>query len=125
MKKNYNHANNKNALFFIDKVDNHYCNYEVYRGIELIMQQLRQSNGFMQAHTPWKLEAEDSEWRNTILHVCLATVHQCALLLQPIVPQLAAQLLSKLAIPPQQHRDLNEYHGKLSESQGHIITRIK
>ena len=82
-------------------VDEHYRSYNVYRGLDAIMAQLRQTNAFVQLHAPWQLVQQPAEqqWLDTILHVTMETLRVTAILLQPVTPDLADRLLSRLNVP--------------------------
>ncbi|KAM9795134.1 methionine--tRNA ligase, mitochondrial [Neosynchiropus ocellatus] len=79
-------------------------NYEslhVYRALEAIAACVRLTNGFVQRHTPWKLDktqSTDARWLDTIVHVSLECLRVYGTLLQPIVPEISDKLLSRLGV---------------------------
>lgn len=84
-------------------VEQHYENMLVYKALEAISNCVRQTNGFIQRHAPWKLDRLDSgdqRWLDTILHVSLECLRVYGILLQPVVPQTADRLLSRLGVGP-------------------------
>lgn len=82
-------------------VEQHYESMLVYKALEAISSCVRQTNGFVQRHTPWKLDRQDrvdQQWLDTILHVSLECLRIYGTLLQPIVPDTAKKLLSRLGV---------------------------
>lgn len=85
------------------QVRGHFDRFQVYKALESIADCVRQANGFVQRHAPWKLRREDPaqrQWQDTILHVALECLRVYGLLLQPATPSLADKLLSRLAVTP-------------------------
>ena len=87
--------------FFSDMVAEQYESLHFYKGLDLIMSQLRDTNAFVQHHKPWELKnsADRQEELSGILSIPLETLRITALLLQPIVPGLASQILDRLNVP--------------------------
>ncbi|KAJ8014595.1 hypothetical protein DPEC_G00017270 [Dallia pectoralis] len=82
-------------------VELHYESMYVYKALEAISRCVRQTNGFVQRHAPWKLDranSRDQKWLNTILHVSLECLRIYGTLLQPIVPEISGKLLSRLGV---------------------------
>ncbi|KPP67728.1 methionine--tRNA ligase, mitochondrial-like [Scleropages formosus] len=82
-------------------VEQHYEGLQAYKALEVIAGCVRQTNGFLQRHAPWKLDRRNPEelrWLDTVLHVSLECLRIYGTLLQPIVPQLADKLLSRLGV---------------------------
>ncbi|XP_014377235.1 methionine--tRNA ligase, mitochondrial, partial [Alligator sinensis] len=108
------------------KVTNYFENIQIYKALESITACVRQTNGFFQRHTPWKLcqkNPAEKCWLNTILHVTLECLRVYGTLLQPVIPATADKLLSRLAIAPEERslRDLTflpRYHGKPCPFEG-------
>ncbi|XP_035525024.1 methionine--tRNA ligase, mitochondrial [Morone saxatilis] len=93
-------------------VEQHYESMHVYKALEAIGACVRQTNGFVHRHAPWKLDNRDSEaqrWLNTIIHVSLECLRIYGTLLQPIVPEISNKLLSRLGVRPDERSwaDLN------------------
>lgn len=68
---------------FTGVVTTHYDNYEFYKGVDCIMAQLRQTNGFMESVRPWELR-NDIEVLNVVLHIIMENLRVCSILLQVI-----------------------------------------
>lgn len=84
-------------------VEQHYESLHVYKALEAIGGCVRQTNGFVQRHAPWKLDVRDSKdqrWLDTIIHVTFECLRIYGTLLQPVVPELSNKLLSRLGVQP-------------------------
>ncbi|EPQ12291.1 Methionyl-tRNA synthetase, mitochondrial [Myotis brandtii] len=80
------------------QVADHYANFQIYKALEAVSSCVRQTNGFVQRHAPWKLSWEspvDAPWLGTVLHVALECLRIFGTLLQPVTPSLADTLLSR------------------------------
>jgi len=81
-----------------DIVGSHYEDLNFYRGINEIIATLQCCNRFFEHNKPWQLAKNDVSKLSCVLHVTMETLRISALALQPIVPVLADQLLTKLNI---------------------------
>ncbi|XP_023253752.1 methionine--tRNA ligase, mitochondrial [Seriola lalandi dorsalis] len=84
-------------------VEQHYESMHVYKALEAITACVRQTNGFVHRHAPWKLDKRNSKeqrWLDTIIHVSLECLRVYGTLLQPIVPEISNKLLSRLGVQP-------------------------
>lgn len=94
----------KNAYcnFVSDTVPKSYLEGDFFHGIEMIMDSLRKTNGFVQSQKPWKLAKEadtvSQSKVNIVLHISMEVLRISALLLQPVIPNTTSQLLDKLGI---------------------------
>ncbi|KAH0631017.1 hypothetical protein JD844_004480 [Phrynosoma platyrhinos] len=108
------------------QVNSSFERFQVYKALESIMGCVRQTNGFIQRHAPWKLQCKDPEqelWRNTILHTVLECLRVYGILLQPVIPTIADKLLTRLGVRSTERsfRNLNflsRYHGEKSPFEG-------
>ncbi|CAK6448213.1 unnamed protein product [Pipistrellus nathusii] len=83
------------------QVADHYADFQIYKALEAVSSCVRQTNGFVQRHAPWKLSWEspvDAPWLGTVLHVALECLRIFGTLLQPVTPSLADKLLSRLGV---------------------------
>ncbi|ELT98029.1 hypothetical protein CAPTEDRAFT_177027 [Capitella teleta] len=81
-----------------------YEDLHVYRAIDCIMAHLRDVNGFMQHHQPWQM-AKDPKCAAelaVVLHVAMESLRVAGILLQPVIPNLASELLNRLSVPANQ-----------------------
>ncbi|XP_010379935.2 methionine--tRNA ligase, mitochondrial [Rhinopithecus roxellana] len=94
------------------QVADHYDNFQIYKALEAVSSCVRQTNGFVQRHAPWKLNWEspvDAPWLGTVLHVALECLRVFGTLLQPVTPSLADKLLSRLGVSASE-RNLGELY---------------
>ncbi|XP_076454257.1 methionine--tRNA ligase, mitochondrial-like [Babylonia areolata] len=87
-----------------EQVDELYERFAFPRAIDLLMGHVHWANALVQLHQPWTLvKAEDSDGASrrhlgVVLHVAMETLRVCGVLLQPLVPQLADRLLTRLGV---------------------------
>ncbi|CAM3213025.1 methionine--tRNA ligase [Tsukamurella hominis] len=70
--------------------------------LEAIWEVLAETNRYFSAQEPWKLKASDPERMGTVLYTTAEVVRQVALLLQPVMPESAEELLTLLEQPKDQ-----------------------
>ena len=81
------------------RVGDSYKAFNFYQGIVLVMDLLRLTNQFVQTVQPWTLKQEsDRERLHWVLAASFESLRISGILLQPVVPGLAARLLDKLNI---------------------------
>jgi methionyl-tRNA synthetase len=92
-----------------DKCKDFYLNGNFYLGINAIMDCLRQTNLFFNNTKPWLLVKQNSEEHKlqAILFITLEVLRVCGILLQPIVPNIANQVLNKLNINSTERKWIN------------------
>ncbi|CAK1594721.1 unnamed protein product [Parnassius mnemosyne] len=80
---------------------NHYSSYQFYKAADSVIHVLHLANLFFETHKPWELKKrpECQKELDVILHITLETLRICGIILQPLIPELATQLLNKLQIP--------------------------
>ncbi|VDO21482.1 unnamed protein product [Brugia timori] len=66
----------------------------IYKALELLMDVMRQTNGFFQFYEPWK--ELDVRKVSSLLYICYEVLRICGILLQPVVPHYADHLLNRL-----------------------------
>lgn len=107
-------------------VEQHYEDMHVYKALEAISACVRQTNGFVQRHAPWKLDRGDSadqRWLGTIIHISLECLRIYGTLLQPVVPEISNKLLSRIGVQPHERSWTNltflpRYQGKNCPFEG-------
>lgn len=79
----------------------HYTNGNFYLGIQEIMDCLRFANLYFTKRQPWILAKQTnlSDELNAILYIILESLRVSAILLQPIIPKIADNILTRLNIP--------------------------
>ncbi len=87
-----------------DTVGQHFDECSVYKGIDTVMEQLRQTNAFLQHYKPWELVKlpDEKPWVNVLLHVSMETLRVVGIVLQPVVPSLSDRVLCRLNVQPGQ-----------------------
>ncbi|CAN9515182.1 unnamed protein product [Ophioblennius macclurei] len=110
-------------------VGKNYESLQVYKALEAVGACVRQTNGFVQRHAPWKLDRGDSQdgrWLDTIIHVSLECLRVYGTLLQPVVPEISDKLLSRLGVRPGERSwaaldFLPRYEGKECPFEGRAL----
>ncbi|VVC96021.1 unnamed protein product [Leptidea sinapis] len=79
----------------------HYSNYQFYKAADAVMSVLRTANQFFETSKPWELRKDPSRQKelDVVLHLTLETLRICAIILQPMVPDISERLLDKLQVP--------------------------
>jgi methionyl-tRNA synthetase len=67
--------------------------------LESIWVVVRAANAYVDKQAPWALRKTDPARMNTVLYVLAECVRHIAILMQPVVPTAAAQMLDQLAVP--------------------------
>ena len=102
------------------RVGESYEAFNFYRGIVLVMDLLRLTNQFVQTVQPWTLKQETDQPRlHWVLAACFESLRISGILLQPVVPDMAARLLDKLSIPSTERHWAAARPGVRSEA-GHL-----
>ena len=78
--------------------------HEVHNYLAVVMDAVSEANRYFASEEPWALKKENPERMGTVLYVTAELVRQAAILLQPVIPAGAAQLLDLLDIA-QEYRD--------------------
>lgn len=73
------------------------------------MATLRSANLFFESLKPWELKksCESPEQLNVVLHIAMEALRTTAIILKPIAPNIAHNLLNKLNIPESQRSWVN------------------
>uniref|UniRef100_A0A8B9PY71 Methionine--tRNA ligase, mitochondrial n=1 Tax=Apteryx owenii TaxID=8824 RepID=A0A8B9PY71_APTOW len=108
------------------QVASHFEGFQIYKALECIALCVRETNGFFQRHKPWKLDRKDPAeklWLDTIIHITLECLRVYGTLLQPVIPNIADKLLSRLSVEPEERSLLNltflpRYNGKPCPFEG-------
>ena len=114
-----------------DTVGSHYAEFEYYKGVDAIMAMLRDTNGFVQDEKPWELKKTDLERLDCVLHVTCECLRVAGVLLQPLTPTLATNLLDKLNVDEEERLWKNARPGvinrtrPLSQEKTVLYNRIK
>lgn len=83
-----------------DECSGHYSSANFNRGLEAIMKCLRTANLFVQTEKPWELVKQQNQEQRLefCLYLALESCRVCAILLQPIIPEMSSVALDKLNV---------------------------
>ncbi len=108
----------------LEKVRTAFDEQAMHQALEAIWLMLGAANRYFSAQEPWVLRkseaAADQDRFRTVLYVTLEVVRVAALLVQPVMPSAAAQLLDLLGQPESQ-RDFTALRG--ADRAGHPAAR--
>ncbi|XP_063629725.1 methionine--tRNA ligase, mitochondrial [Cydia splendana] len=83
-----------------DQCREYYSTYQFYKAVDETVAALHACNLFFEALKPWELRKENRQRElDVVLHLALETLRVSAIVLQPVIPQLATSLLDRLQIP--------------------------
>jgi methionyl-tRNA synthetase len=99
-----------------DVVKTHYDSFEFNKGISAIMGCCHQTNMLIDRHAPWELVRipDQHAWLQTILSVAVETVRLCSILLYPVIPSSARDMLRKIGF----EQDFNSLQCLLTSEEG-------
>ena len=99
-----------------DKVEMHFEDFNYYHGLNLVLQAARDTNLFLQTEKPWELKKTDPERLGYVLNLSFESLRAVGILLQPVVPSIAAKLLNKLAVKDRSWPDAKKFGWNQSQS---------
>ncbi len=88
------------AAGVLEKVRTEFDQQAFHRGLEAIWQVVGDANRYVDAQAPWALRKTDPPRMGTVLYVLAETIRHLALLIQPVMPESAANMLDQLGISP-------------------------
>jgi methionyl-tRNA synthetase len=84
----------------VDKVRTEFDRQAFHRGLEAIWQVVGDANRYVDAQAPWALRKTDPPRMGTVLYALAETIRHLGLLVQPLMPESAANMLDQLNISP-------------------------
>ena len=81
-----------------EKADAAMAGHEIHNYLAVVMEAVSEANRYFAGQEPWSLKKDNPQRMGTILYVTAEVVRQAAILLQPVIPQGAAQLLDTLCV---------------------------
>jgi len=69
-----------------------------HRGLEAIWRVVGDANRYVDAQAPWELRKTDTARMQTVLYVLAETIRHLGILIQPVMPDAAANMLDQLAV---------------------------
>jgi methionyl-tRNA synthetase len=67
--------------------------------LETIWRVVGEANRYVDKQAPWSLRKTDPSRMATVLYVCIETIRQIAIYVQPVMPTAGAKLLDQLGVP--------------------------
>ena len=80
------------------RVDAVMAGHELHNYLTLVMEAVSEANRYFAAEEPWSLKKQNPARMGTVLYVTAELVRQAAILLQPVIPAGAEQLLDLLKV---------------------------
>lgn len=78
---------------------NHYTAYNFYKVADSVIATLHKANLFFETLKPWELKKkQEMEKLGVVIHLTLETLRISAILLQPLIPNIAEKLLDKINV---------------------------
>jgi methionyl-tRNA synthetase len=71
----------------------------IHRALEALWQQIAEANRYVDAQAPWALRKSDPARMATVLFVLAEAIRRIVILVQPVMPESAGELLAQLAVP--------------------------
>jgi len=88
----------KTARDALDAVRAEFDRQAFHRGLEAIWQVVGDANRYVDAQAPWELRKSDPPRMQTVLYTLAETIRHLAILIQPVMPEAAANMLDQLEI---------------------------
>jgi methionyl-tRNA synthetase len=82
----------------LDTVRDEFGVQSFHRGLEAIWRVVGDANRYVDAQAPWELRKTDTARMQTVLYVLAETIRHLAILIQPVMPDAAENMLDQLAI---------------------------
>ena len=86
------------ALDVVDSARDEFGRQAFHRGLDAIWNVVGDANRYVDSQAPWELRKTDPDRMATVLYVLAETIRHLGILIQPIMPDAAAQMLDQLAI---------------------------
>ena len=86
------------ALDVVDSARDEFDRQAFHRGLDAIWNVVGDANRYVDSQAPWELRKTDPDRMATVLYVLAETIRHLGILIQPIMPDAAAQMLDQLAI---------------------------
>jgi methionyl-tRNA synthetase len=88
------------ARSLLDGLRTEFDDQAFHRALERLWRLIAETNRYIDAMAPWRLRKEDPDRLATVLYCALEAIRHVAILMQPVMPNAAEQLLDQLGIPP-------------------------
>jgi len=84
----------------LDTVRDEFGVQSFHRGLEAIWRVVSDANRYVDAQAPWELRKTDTARMQTVLYVLAETIRHLGILIQPVMPDAAANMLDQLTVDP-------------------------
>lgn len=71
----------------------------IHKYVEVLVQQIVDTNKYIDDMAPWVLRKTDPERMATVLYVIMEVLRFAAILYQPVIPESASKILDQLTVP--------------------------
>lgn len=86
------------AYGLFDHVKGEIDHYRFHKALELISQLVSNGNKYIDAQAPWALRKTDIKRMETVLYVIVEIIRIAAILLQPVIPETAKNILQQIGV---------------------------
>ena len=83
----------------LDSVRHAFTHQQFHEGLKVIWDVISHSNRYVDSQAPWVLKKTDKQRMADVLAILMEAIRQCAILVQPVMPDSANKLLDQLKIP--------------------------
>lgn len=92
---------NRSCIFISGAVEQYFNAYNIYKAIQDSMNCLRMTNMFLQNHSPWLIKDDPDKRQivDNVLYTALETLRIFMILMQPVIPYMANDILNRFNIP--------------------------
>ncbi|MBN43060.1 MAG: methionine--tRNA ligase [Alphaproteobacteria bacterium] len=87
------------AVAALDSIREEFNRQAFHRGLEVIWRVVSDANRYVDSQAPWELRKSDPSRMGTVLYVLAETIRHLAILIQPVMPDSAADMLDQLNVP--------------------------
>lgn len=79
----------------------------IHKYVEVLVQQIVDTNKYIDDMAPWVLRKTDPERMATVLYVIMEVLRYTAILYQPVIPESASMILDQLTVPANERTFVN------------------
>jgi methionyl-tRNA synthetase len=112
----------KTARDALDAVRAEFDRQAFHRGLEAIWQVVGDANRYVDAQAPWELRKSDPPRMQTVLYTLAETIRHLAILIQPVMPKAADNMLDQLEISADK-RDFSHFGPNHALAAGTVLPK--
>ena len=106
----------------LDAVRAEFDQQAFHRGLEAIWQVVGDANRYVDAQAPWELRKSDPPRMQTVLYTLAETIRHLAILIQPVMPKAADNMLDQLEISADK-RDFSHFGPNHALAAGTVLPK--